>query len=76
MANVELPSYIGGSSSSEVVDAGGGLVTPGFVDAHTHLMPPTDRANEFAMRSVKSYAEIAAAGGGILSTVKSFREVR
>jgi imidazolonepropionase len=36
--------------SERVVDARGGLVTPGFIDAHTHLMPPTDRANEFAMR--------------------------
>lgn len=33
-----------------------------------------DRANEFALRSVKSYKEIAAAGGGILSTVRSFRD--
>ena len=56
-----------------VFDAQQGLVTPGFVDAHTHLFPPVDRANEFALRSVKSYKEIAAAGGGILSTVRSFR---
>lgn len=56
-----------------VIDAQGSLITPGFVDAHTHLFPPVDRADEFAMRSVKSYKDIAAAGGGILSTVRSFR---
>jgi imidazolonepropionase len=56
-----------------IIDAQGSLVTPGFVDAHTHLFPPVDRADEFAVRSVKSYKEIAAAGGGILSTVRSFR---
>lgn len=50
------------------------MITPGFVDAHTHLFPPIDRANEFSLRSVKSYKEIAATGGGILSTVRSFRQ--
>lgn len=61
-------------AGGDLFDARGGLVTPGFVDAHTHLFPPKDRANEFAMRSVKSYAEIAAAGGGILSSVRAVRE--
>ena len=56
-----------------MLDARGGLVTPGLVDAHTHLFPPLDRANEFAMRSVKSYKDIAAAGGGILSSVRAVR---
>jgi urocanate hydratase len=62
------------TSGKGVLDRRGCLVTPGFIDAHTHLFPPTDRAAEFAMRPIKSYLEIAAAGGGILSTVKSFRE--
>jgi imidazolonepropionase len=56
------------------LDAQQTMITPGFVDAHTHLFPPVDRANEFALRSVKSYKDIAAAGGGILSTVRSFRQ--
>ena len=51
-----------------------GLVTPSFVDPHTHIFPPRDRANEFAMRVTKTYQEIAAAGGGILSSVISCRE--
>ena len=49
------------------------MITPGFIDAHTHLFPPIDRANEFSLRSIKSYKEIASEGGGILSTVRSFR---
>lgn len=57
----------------KVYDAKGCLITPGFVDAHTHLFPSVDRADEFAMRSVKSYKEIAAAGGGILSSVRGVR---
>eukprot|EP00602_Paraphysomonas_sp_CaronLab_P002809 CAMPEP_0185026986 /NCGR_PEP_ID=MMETSP1103-20130426/11725_1 /TAXON_ID=36769 /ORGANISM="Paraphysomonas bandaiensis, Strain Caron Lab Isolate" /LENGTH=1078 /DNA_ID=CAMNT_0027560787 /DNA_START=248 /DNA_END=3484 /DNA_ORIENTATION=- len=59
--------------SEPVFDASGCLATPGFVDAHTHLFPPNDRAEEFVIRSVKSYLEIAKEGGGILSTVRSFR---
>eukprot|EP00605_Chrysophyceae_sp_TOSAG23-4_P002061 GSChrysophyteH1.ASY1.ANO1.2282.1 assembled CDS len=61
-------------SGKNVLDRRGCLITPGFVDSHTHLFPPSDRSAEFAMRPVKSYVEIAAAGGGILSTVKSFRD--
>jgi len=56
------------------LDTEHGLVTPGFVDPHTHIFPPNDRSNEFAMRVNKSYQEIAAAGGGILSSVRAARE--
>ena len=54
------------------LDAGGRLVTPGLVDAHTHLIFGGWRQNELAMkiRNVP-YLEILAAGGGILSTVKA-----
>ncbi len=53
-----------------VVDAEGGLVTPGFVDAHTHLVFAGNRAGEYEQRIAGvSYQEIAAAGGGIQSTV-------
>ena len=57
-----------------VVDARGGCVTPGFVDAHTHLVFAGNRAAEFEQRIAgASYQQIAAAGGGILSTVKATR---
>jgi imidazolonepropionase len=53
-----------------VIDAEGRCVTPGFVDAHTHLIFAGNRADEFEKRNTGvSYQEIAAAGGGILRTV-------
>lgn len=62
------------SKDADVVDAGGRLVTPGFVDAHTHLIFGGNRANEFEMRIAgATYQEIAAQGGGIHSTVKKTR---
>ena len=58
----------------EKLDAGGRLVTPGLVDAHTHLIFGGWRQNELAMkiRNVP-YLDILAAGGGIHSTVKATR---
>jgi imidazolonepropionase len=56
------------------LDAGGKVVMPGFVDPHTHLVWAGDRAGEFEMRlEGKSYMEIMAAGGGIVSTVRATR---
>ncbi len=53
-----------------VIDAEGRCVTPGFVDAHTHLVFAGNRAAEFEQRLAgATYQQIAAAGGGILSTV-------
>jgi imidazolonepropionase len=58
----------------EVVDAQGRCITPGFVDAHTHMVFAGNRAAEFDQRIAgASYQQIAAAGGGILSTVKATR---
>jgi imidazolonepropionase len=55
-------------------DAGGKVVMPGFVDPHTHLIWAGDRAAEFEMRlEGKTYLEILAAGGGIISTVRATR---
>jgi imidazolonepropionase len=52
------------------LDAGGRLVTPGFVDCHTHAIFAGERAREFGMRAAgKSYLEIAAAGGGIAASL-------
>jgi imidazolonepropionase len=57
------------------IDAQGQLVTPGFVEPHSHLLFAGDRADEFSQRLAgATYAEIAQAGGGILATVKSTRE--
>lgn len=59
----------------EVVDAAGRLVLPGFVDAHTHPVFAGNRADEFEQRAAGvTYQEIAAKGGGILSTVRRTRE--
>jgi len=59
---------------SDIIDAGGSLVTPGFVDCHTHLVFAGSRADEFWMRlSGDTYQEIAKRGGGILSTVNATR---
>jgi imidazolonepropionase len=73
--NGEIISYGTGTppiTMGEKLDAGGRLVTPGLVDAHTHLIFGGWRQNELAMkiRNVP-YLDILAAGGGILSTVKS-----
>ena len=55
-------------------DAGKKVVMPGFVDPHTHLVWAGDRADEFTLRlQGKSYMEILAMGGGILSTVRATR---
>ncbi|MEW6649773.1 MAG: imidazolonepropionase [Chloroflexota bacterium] len=55
-------------------DAGGRVVMPALVDAHTHLVWAGDRAAEFELRlQGKTYQEIAAAGGGIRSTVRATR---
>ncbi|MCC6000061.1 MAG: imidazolonepropionase [Pararhodobacter sp.] len=55
-------------------DMGGRLITPAPVDCHTHLVHGGDRAREFELRlQGASYAEIARAGGGILSTVAATR---
>jgi imidazolonepropionase len=57
-------------ATATVIDAEGRCVTPGFVDAHTHLVFAGNRAAEFEQRIAgATYQQIAASGGGILSTV-------
>jgi imidazolonepropionase len=61
--------------SKRILDATGKVVMPGFVDPHTHPIFVQTRENEYALRiEGKTYAEIAMAGGGIRSTIKTTRE--
>jgi len=68
----EILAEFGGVSN--IHDFAGRSIIPGFVDAHTHLLWDGDRSNEIRMRQQgMSYAEIAAAGGGIRHTVSETR---
>jgi len=68
-----LPSSIA-SAADRVLDGRGLSAVPGFVDAHTHALFAGDRRDELRRRLAgASYAEIAAQGGGILSTVRATR---
>jgi len=70
----QLRSQVHLSTGHRRWDAGGALVTPGWIDPHTHLIFAGDRAAEFERRlSGETYQQIAAAGGGILSTVRATR---
>ena len=73
----ERIAYVGPSAQApegDSIDGGGMLLTPGFVDPHTHLVFAGDRAHEHALRlSGATYLQIAEAGGGIRSTVAATR---
>src|SRR5216117_2554141 len=59
---------------AEIVDAGGRVVLPGFVDAHTHLVFAGTRLDDFERRARgETYEQIAKAGGGIWLTVEKTR---
>ena len=62
------------SRGAEIVDVGGRVVLPGFVDAHTHLVFAGNRLSDFERRARgESYEQISKAGGGIWSTVEKTR---
>ncbi len=61
-------------TADRTVDLGGAWVTPGLIDCHTHAVFGGNRSGEFEQRlQGVSYAEIAAQGGGIASTVRATR---
>ncbi len=67
----ELPAQYSGAPTE---DLGGRLVTPALIDCHTHIVHGGNRAREFEMRlQGASYADVARAGGGIVSTVTATR---
>jgi imidazolonepropionase len=67
----DLPT---GWDAKHRVAVSGRWVTPGLIDCHTHLVYAGERADEFELRLAgASYADIARAGGGIISTVKATR---
>jgi imidazolonepropionase len=71
-ARYEIEPLVG--ADCEVIDAGGRVVMPGFVDAHAHPVFAGTRADEYEQRALgATYQEIAARGGGIRSTVKRTR---
>ena len=73
-ARLDLPAQFA-SSDISINDANGALITPGLIDCHTHLVYGGNRAGEFEQRlNGASYEDIAKAGGGIASTVKSTRD--
>jgi imidazolonepropionase len=70
----ELRAAVTLAPHAEVVDGRGHSLVPGFVDAHTHVVFAGDRRDELRRRlGGATYAEVAAAGGGILSTVRATR---
>jgi len=70
-ASTEIENKAG---DSEVIDARGKVVLPGFVDAHTHLVFAGNRLDDFEHRARgETYEQIAKAGGGIWSTVEKTR---
>ena len=72
----DLQSAVAFSPHVRVIDAPEVSIVPGFVDAHTHAVYAGDRGDELRRRlSGETYASIAAAGDGILSTVRSTRQV-
>ncbi|AZO24223.1 imidazolonepropionase [Mesorhizobium sp. M1E.F.Ca.ET.045.02.1.1] len=71
-AEADMPAGLG--RGADTVDCAGRWITPGLIDCHTHLVYAGNRANEFEMRLAgATYEQVARAGGGIVSSVKSLR---
>ena len=68
-------SELSSHNSAQIFDLGGGWLTPGLIDCHTHLVFGGNRAAEFEQRlNGVSYTEIAKVGGGIAASVKATRK--
>lgn len=74
-AHAQMTPYLIHYQSQQIKDANGHWITPGLIDCHTHIVYGGNRSNEFEARlHGASYQDIAAQGGGIVSTVRSTRE--
>lgn len=70
-----IPSHSPVTTPHRTVDVKGKIITPGFVECHTHSLFAGDRSAEFRMKlEGRSYEDIAAMGGGIVSSVSAIRE--
>ncbi|GHO74980.1 imidazolonepropionase [Ktedonobacter sp. SOSP1-85] len=72
----EEPQFQSATTEEDIaiIDAEGAVITPGFVDSHTHLVFAGDRAQEFHLRRAgTSYGELLARGQGILTTMNATR---
>ena len=64
------------SGEDNKIDANGALITPGFIDSHTHPIFSSNRAEEFSLRiKGATYEEIGSMGGGIISSIHSLRNI-
>lgn len=74
-AHTQITPYLTHYQSQQIKDANGHWITPGLIDCHTHIVYGGNRSNEFEARlHGANYQDIAAQGGGIVSTVRSTRE--
>lgn len=72
----EIKQSENAKKQEDILDVKGKVVTPGFVDSHTHLVFGGDRSEEFILRAHgATYEEILATGGGINNTVSKTREL-
>src|SRR3990172_2039023 len=73
-ATSDLDTEVAPTPRAQIIDAAAHSIVPGFVDAHTHAIFAGDRREELRRRLAgATYAEIAAGGGGIVSTVRATR---
>ncbi|HRP62282.1 MAG TPA: imidazolonepropionase [Phycisphaerales bacterium] len=76
ITSITAEPYVQPTAGERIVDAGGCVVMPAFVDCHTHACWAGDRFDEFELRlGGASYLDILKAGGGIMSTVRAVRAV-